>query len=243
MENLIKEILIKHSKSKGDTYSVFECVEKLFYQLAQYYGEGSISNIKLKPSLSFDFITGKKDGITCIYKCDILPHQTKFKTSPKVYIVSEFDDLDLEFSSDFDFCTRVLKWSSTLAEELKDDNYSQDIKNRMQLINMAKNIMEECIQEFNAKGYRFDCPTFIGVFPWRLNPTAVANYTYDSDIDSGVINLNPLAFTKGEEYLTHVIKHELIHAYLYDSTTPDDPHGENFQKLADDLNIPKVYQD
>jgi len=59
--------------------------------------------------------------------------------------------------------------------------------------------------------------------------------------DHGIMLIKPKAIEDGgEEYVRHIILHELIHAVLGHK---NHEHDDKFHKLADDLGLPDEYRD
>ena len=61
------------------------------------------------------------------------------------------------------------------------------------------------------------------------------------DGDGGVMLIKPKAIEDGgEEYVKHIITHELIHAVLGHK---DHEHNEDFHRLSDSLGLPEKFRD
>lgn len=82
-------------------------------------------------------------------------------------------------------------------------------------------------------------PVRVTVSDSELPEGKIGSYTHPTAKKKfGLLKVSPRAFST-EKY-KHVIAHELIHALI---GPKDDPHGEIFQKIADELGMPKKLQD
>jgi len=82
-------------------------------------------------------------------------------------------------------------------------------------------------------------PIRVAVNDWDLPEGKVGSYLHPTSKQPfGLLTVSPKAF-ETDKY-KHVISHELIHALI---GPQDDPHGELFRKIADELGMPKELQD
>lgn len=81
-------------------------------------------------------------------------------------------------------------------------------------------------------------PLSIGVSRALLGDDHVGRH--ENSATGGVLTISPDAF-KSEEYLKHVVNHELIHFLLADEDV--ESHGPEFHALADAVELPQEYRD
>jgi len=102
------------------------------------------------------------------------------------------------------------------------------------VIPMIKNACEK------VTGNRPECgPVRVAVNDWDLPKDKVGSYVHPTEKATyGLLTVSPDNFSS-EKY-KHVIAHELIHGLI---GPMEDPHGEIFTMIADELGMPKELQD
>jgi len=81
----------------------------------------------------------------------------------------------------------------------------------------------------------------ICVNEWNLPEGKVGRYEMpNTERDYGVMTINPGAFDGSKASYWYVIAHELIHALLGPES---DPHNDDFEAIATELDIPERYRD
>jgi hypothetical protein len=179
-------------------------------------------------------------------------HDDAWSLVTTLYSSAEIDESSLgEPIGHFDPWVRSMLWSVELAAKLSSDGYDfssviEDMKYRMMLCQRVWKRMKEVRitieNEFSDMfGREPDFPDYflVVVADWDLPEGKIASYNYADKEPWGTLAISPRAFEKGIH--DAVIKHELCHAAVGENT--DDPHGEEFQRLADWLGIPKEHQD
>jgi hypothetical protein len=70
----------------------------------------------------------------------------------------------------------------------------------------------------------------------------IAGFNHPKNGENGLLGIKEKAI-KDKEYLKWVITHELIHASIGEDLPKSEEHEGLFKKLADEMGLPKEYQD
>lgn len=84
----------------------------------------------------------------------------------------------------------------------------------------------------------------VAVNDWGLKPDKIASFRHpdESSHGWGIMTVSPRAMDD-LDYLSQVLLHELAHEAIGDRKSAGDPHGKDFQNLADALGIEDEHQD
>jgi hypothetical protein len=177
-------------------------------------------------------------------------HDDAWSLTTTIYSSSEVGESN-EPIGHFDPWVRSMLWSIELARLLSTDGYDfteviEDMKYRMALCQRVWKRMKEVritiegeFEEMFGRAPDFPDYFLVVIGDWDLPEGKIASYNYADKEPWGVLAVSPKAFERGIQ--DDVIKHELAHAALGENT--GDPHGEEFQRLADWLGVPKSHQD
>ena len=178
-----------------------------------------------------------------------LVHDGAWSLVTTIYSSSELGESN-EPIGHFDPWVRSMLWSIELATLLQTDGYDfgdviADMKYRMTLCQKVWKRMKEVRITIEGEfeemfGREPDFPDYflVVIGDWDLPEGKIASYNYADTEPWGVLAVSPKAFEKGIQ--DDVIKHELCHAAVGEN---NDPHGDEFQRLADWLGVPKQHQD
>ena len=176
-------------------------------------------------------------------------HDGAWSLTTTIYSSSELGESN-EPIGHFDPWVRSMLWSIELARLLQTDGYDftnviANMKYRMRLCQKVWKRMKEIRIDIEGAfegmfGREPDFPDYflVVIADWDLPEGKIASYNYADKEPWGTLCVSPKAFERGIQ--DAVIKHELCHAAVGEN---GDPHGEEFQRLADWLGVPEEHQD
>ena len=153
----------------------------------------------------------------------------------------------LKWVGDSDHWKRSMEWSIAVAEGLAVQGYRYDeviegMKSRLVEVDRLHELrakLQPKIEEAANRAITHDLTILLG--RWNVAVGSIGSYRVPKDgIGWGILSVDPAAL-KDFEYLEFVILHELIHAALGENCESH-THGENFQKVAERVGLPKAYR-
>jgi hypothetical protein len=241
----------------------WEGIEKFHCQLA-----GSVDTIAIESAgwYSYDSSTsGGMDGKDwrliipsaekqVVVNCHSLLHDGVWTLTTTTFSTDEVDTDKLEFIKHKDRWKRSMLWTIHLAEKLKlkEEDYATpiaDMKRRLGVIDKLHQIKRELafeIKELYRSLFKMDSnipeEVSMAINDWDLVENSIGGYRYPTEkTKGGMIVISPSAIDDFE-YVTEIIKHELIHAAII--PTDDDGHNDRqFHVLAEAMNLPEEYRD
>lgn len=228
---------------KGDLASV----QAFFWDLASLTSSLSVSLTWTDDSNSlWEFqVPSTQDDV--VVKSSNSAHDGVWSLSVQVYSTRE--EAKEPVIEHADHWSRTLLWTHRCLELVgaKREKYRIAVllSQNSKLTRLAQKVFPEIAQ---AYGRLYEeapktPPLSLGFSDWRVQPGHVGLYEPPTEVRPyGVLSIHPKALKKGAQYLTQVVKHELIH-YAMAEVPFEDPHGEEFQRLADMIGLPEKLQD
>lgn len=187
--------------------------------------------------------------------CHSILHDDVWTLNTTIYSTNDLDFSKFEKTyGSPDHWQRTFIWTIRVAEVLQTSGYDysdviQRLKKRRLQSAIITRIGHKKIPEV-AEAYKQVTGNEIkelkyvsfGISDINLPPGKVGHRRGKTDVtDYSIVDLHPQALSKGREYLMAVIKHELIHYMLAQANNPS--HDKAFQKIGEELGIPKQYLD
>jgi len=195
-------------------------------------------------------IVEPEDVMPCVVNAHSMVHDNTWSLVTTVYSSGQLEWLDeTQAISHFDPWIRSMLWTIRVAELLQSggnefSSIIDDMKSRIKLQQVVHGRIEQVCNQIDGVfrdmfGRKPDFPDYflVVIADWELPDGKIASYNYADTGPCGTLAISPRAFENGIQ--DAVIKHELCHAAL---GKMDDPHGDEFQKLADWLGVPKKNQ-
>ena len=140
-----------------------------------------------------------------------------------------------------DFIKKMIKESLSMEMtnlRLKEKN--DDLKT----INTLKNSIEGELKKVYKKvtGKELDLPKIDIKLDGKIEDGKIAGFNHPKNGKNGLMGIKPKAL-EDKEYLKWVIVHELIHACVGKDLPKHKEHEGLFKKIADEMGLPKEYQD
>jgi hypothetical protein len=140
-----------------------------------------------------------------------------------------------------DFIKKMIKESLSMEMtnlRLKEKN--DDLKT----INTLKNSIEVELKKVYKKvtGKELDLPKIDIKLDSKIEDGKIAGFNHPKNGKNGLMGIKPKAL-EDKEYLKWVIVHELIHACVGKDLPKHKEHEGLFKKIADEMGLPKEYQD
>jgi hypothetical protein len=129
--------------------------------------------------------------------------------------------------------------------EIKENLYFIPENDENDVLQTLKNDIESKIEKAyrNVTGKKISLPKFDIKVDNDIKDGKIAGILHpDDNGDGGVIGVKSKAL-KNEEYLKWVITHELIHASVGEDLDMEENHSGLFNKIADEVGLPKKYRD
>ena len=189
-----------------------------------------------------------------VVNCHSLLHDGVWTLTTTTFSTDEINTDKLEFIGHKDRWKRSMLWTIHLAEKLKlkEEDYETpitDMKRRLGSIDKFHQIKIELafeIKELYRSLFKVDSnipeEISIAINDWDLVENSIGGYRYPTEkTKGGMIVISPAA-TDDLEYVTEIIKHELIHAAIIPTDT-DGHNDRQFDVLAEAMNLPEKYRD
>jgi len=189
-----------------------------------------------------------------VVNCHSLLHDGVWTLTTTTFSTNEVATDKLEFIGHKDHWKRSMLWTIDLAEKLKmkAEDYETpiaDMKRRFGVIDKFHQIKRELAFEIkelyrNLFGTDSNIPEEVSmaINDWDLVKDAIGGFRYPTEkTKGGMIVISPSAIDD-LEYVTEIIKHELIHAAII-PTNADGHNNRQFDVLAEAMNLPEEYRD
>ncbi len=111
-------------------------------------------------------------------------------------------------------------------------------------INSLKSSIEDKLKKVYKKvtGKELDLPKIDIKLDDSIKDGKIAGFNHPKNGENGLMGIKPKALND-KEYLKWVIVHELIHACVGKDLPKHKEHDGLFKKMADEMGLPKEYQD
>jgi len=111
-------------------------------------------------------------------------------------------------------------------------------------INSLKSSIENKLKKVYKKvtGKELDLPKIDIKLDDSIKDGKIAGFNHPKNGENGLMGIKPKALND-KEYLKWVIVHELIHACVGKDLPKHKEHDGLFKKMADEMGLPKEYQD
>ena len=111
-------------------------------------------------------------------------------------------------------------------------------------INSLKSSIEDKLKKVYKKvtGKELDLPKIDIKLDDSIKDGKIAGFNHPKNGEKGLMGIKPKALND-KEYLKWVIVHELIHACVGKDLPKHKEHDGLFKKMADEMGLPKEYQD
>lgn len=111
-------------------------------------------------------------------------------------------------------------------------------------IKSLKNSIENDLKKVykNVTGKELNLPKIDIKLDGGIKDGKIAGFNHPKDGKNGLMGIKPKAL-EDKEYLKWVIVHELIHACVGKDLPKHKEHDGLFKKIADEMGLPKKYQD
>lgn len=129
--------------------------------------------------------------------------------------------------------------------EIKENLYFIPENDENDVLQTLKNDIESKIEKAyrNVTGKKISLPKFDIKVDNDIKDGKIAGILHpDDNGDGGVIGVKSKAL-ENKEYLKWVITHELIHASVGEDLDMEENHSGLFNKIADEVGLPKKYRD
>ena len=243
----------------------WEGIEKFHYGLAERVGALAIESAGWYSydSSTSDSLDGKDwrlivplttERFVVAINCHSLLHDGVWTLTTTTFSTNEVNANKLQFIGHKDHWKRSMLWTIDLAEKLKvkAEDYSvsiADMKRRLGVIDTFHQIKREVtfeLKELYRSLFKVDSnipeEVSMAINDWDLVENSIGGYRYPTKkTKGGMIVVSPSAIDD-LEFVTEIIKHELIHAAII--PTDDDGHNDRqFHVLAEAMNLPEEYRD
>ena len=94
----------------------------------------------------------------------------------------------------------------------------------------------------NVTGNRLNLPKIDIKIDNSIKSGKIAGFNHPKNGENGLLGIKEKALGD-KEYLKWVITHELIHACVGEDLPQNEEHKGLFKKIADEMGLPKEYQD
>jgi hypothetical protein len=130
-----------------------------------------------------------------------------------------------------------------ISEKVKNPHLNKEIGD-LEKIKSLKNSIEKKIKNayLEVTGKELDLPTIEIKIDDNIIDGKIAGFDHPSKGKNGMMGIKSKALDD-IEYLKWVITHELIHAAVGKNISHSKEHGGLFDKIADELGLPKKYRD
>ena len=125
------------------------------------------------------------------------------------------------------------------------ENRDLEVKNEaLESIRSLKNDIEYKLKKVykNVLGKDLNLPKIDIVIDNTIKSGKIAGFNHPKNGENGVIGVKEKALDD-KEYLKWVLTHELIHASIGKDLPKSQEHNGLFKKIADEMGLPKEYQD
>ena len=131
----------------------------------------------------------------------------------------------------------------TLSMEVKKPHLKEK-KEDLEVIRDVKNGVEKKLKKvyFDITGEELDLPKIDIKIDDDIVDGKIAGFNHPKKGKNGLMGIKSKALND-EEYLKWVITHELIHASVGKDLPKSKEHTGLFKKIADEMGLPKEYQD
>jgi DNA topoisomerase-1 len=185
------------------------------------------------------------DSMPTIINAHSMVHDNSWTLSTTIYSSNQTQTTNPPITH-FDPWVRSMLWTIEVLTFLQvDESVIDDIKMRMAMgqrswkrIKEIKPKIELAVEKLFGREADFADYTLVVVADWDLPEGKAASYNYDDKEPWGTMAISPKVFEKG--IFDIAITHELCHAALGPSSSD---HGEEFQRLAAFMGIPKDWRD
>jgi hypothetical protein len=129
--------------------------------------------------------------------------------------------------------------------EIKENLYFIPENDENQVLDTLKSDVEDKVKKAYEKvtGKELNLPKFKIKVDNKIKDGKIAGMVHpDDDGNGGFIGVKSKAL-KDREYLKWVITHELIHASVGEDLDMEENHSGLFNKIADEVGLPKKYRD
>ena len=125
------------------------------------------------------------------------------------------------------------------------ENRDLEVKNEaLESIRSLKNDIEYKLKKVckNVLGKDLNLPEIDIIIDNTIKSGKIAGFNHPKNGENGVIGVKEKALDD-KEYLKWVLTHELIHASIGKDLPKSQEHNGLFKKIADEMGLPKEYQD
>lgn len=140
-----------------------------------------------------------------------------------------------------DFIKKVIK--ETLSTEIKKPTLMEKKEGLTDIVSL-KNGVEKKLRDAYKKviGRELDLPKIDVKIDDSIKSGKIAGFNHPKNGKNGLMGIKSKALND-KEYLKWVITHELIHACIGEDLPKHKEHDGLFKKIADEMGLPKEYQD
>ena len=140
-----------------------------------------------------------------------------------------------------DFIKKVIK--ETLSMEIENPRLmekNEDLNTIKDLKGGIENKLKKAYKKVTGK--ELDLPKIDIKIDDTIKNGKIAGFNHPKNGKNGLMGIKPKAL-EDKEYLKWVITHELIHACVGKDLPKSKEHDGLFKKIADEVGLPKEYQD
>ncbi len=140
-----------------------------------------------------------------------------------------------------DFIKKVIK--ETLSMEIENPHLmekNEDLNTIKELKGSIENKLKKAYKKVTGK--ELDLPKIDIKIDDTIKNGKIAGFNHPKNGKNGLMGIKPKAL-EDKEYLKWVITHELIHACVGKDLPKSKEHDGLFKKIADEVGLPKEYQD
>lgn len=140
-----------------------------------------------------------------------------------------------------DFIKKVIK--ETLSMEIENPRLmekNEDLNTIKELKGGIENKLKKAYKKVTGK--ELDLPKIDIKIDDTIKNGKIAGFNHPKNGKNGLMGIKPKAL-EDKEYLKWVITHELIHACVGKDLPKSKEHDGLFKKIADEVGLPKEYQD
>lgn len=190
-----------------------------------------------------------------VVNCHSILHDNVWTLTNTVHSTREVNETKLNLIGHEDHWQRTLAWTIRTAEVLATDGYGYEepiekLKKRKaiskKLTEYGRKVVPGVIEAYKkstGNELRSNLRNFsIGLSKVPIMPGKVGRHIGHTDVaDYSIMTVSPKALKQGVEFVKIVVKHELIHYVLNQTSNPT--HNEEFMRVGRELGIPKKFLD
>ena len=262
--------VLKEWNQQKDYYGPWwDGIEKFHFELAKKVDTCAleVSGWYKYPSSTREDMDGKdwrqivpnKENLPTIINCHSILHDNVWTLTTTIHSTKQIDILNMDWLHNDSIWHRSMLWTRKVMQGLSIQGYKYKsaiewIDRRLDYLKGIESLKLEIEQEILDKQMElgqvnyYPGYIFLGMNDWIMRKGAIASYWDSRDLgqakeDQALIILSPKVMDRSEEYLRHVLVHELCHAATGRPCKEDGGHCDAFIELATAMGLPKKYQD